>query len=106
VDADVDADADQDLITVRARLRAALEGAHGRLRATDAIRLAGFKRRTYLRALLVARSMRELGWDQARCRFNGTLETAYARGSGLEREIILDVERGTDGQLTVKAKEP
>lgn len=102
----VDADADQDLITVTTRLRVRLDGAHGKLRVADALRLAGFERRTYVRALVVARAMRGLGWDRARPRFNGTLETAYVRGSALEREVILDVERSDDGQLTVKAKEP
>lgn len=97
---------DRDLIEVTTGLRRALEGIHGKLRATDAIRLAGFERRTRLRAVIVARAMRELGWEQGRCRFNGALESAYARGSSLEREIVLDVECGVDGRLSVKRSEP
>ncbi len=49
--------------------------------------------------------MRGLGWDHGRYRFNGTLESAYARGSSLEREVILDVE-SNDGRLVVRAKAP
>ena len=95
-----------DLIEVTSRLRVALDGVHGKLRATDAILLAGFERRTRLRAVIVARAMRDLGWDHGRCRFNGTLESAYSRGSSLEREIILDVGRGDDDRLVVTRKEP
>ena len=98
--------ADQDLIEVTARLRVTLDGVHGKLRAADAILLAGFERRTRLRAVIVARAMRDLGWEQGRCRFNGTLESAYSRGSALEREVILDVARGDDDRLVVRRREP
>jgi hypothetical protein len=98
--------ADRDLIEVTARLRDVLDGVHGKLRAADAILLAGFERRTRLRAVIVARAMRDLGWEHGRCRFNGTLESAYARGSSLEREVILDVARGDDDRLVVNRSEP
>ena len=97
---------DRDLIDVTARLLAALDGAYGKLRAVDALRLAGFERRTDLRSRIVSRALLRLGWDGGRYRFNGVLETAFRRGTALEREIILDVERGDDGKLVVKAKEP
>ena len=98
--------ADRDVIEVTSRLRGALEGVHGKLRAADAILLAGFERRTRMRAVIVARAMRGLGWEQGRCRFNGSLEAAYSRGSSLEREVILDVARGDDDCLVVKRREP
>jgi len=97
--------ADRDLSEVTARLRGVLDGMHGKLRATDAILLAGFERRTRLRAVIVARAMRDLGWEHGRCRFNGTLESAYWRGSALECEVILSVTRG-DEALVVKRSEP
>lgn len=91
---------------MKARLLAALDGSSGKLRMTDALRLAGFARRTQLRSQIVARAMLKLGWDSGRYRFKGVLESAFARGSALEREIILDVEAGDDGKLVVRPKEP
>ncbi len=88
------------------RLRSALDGAHGKLRVIDALALAGFPRPSYARAKIVATVMRDLGWDRGRLRFDGALFYAYARGSQLEREVVLDVERGEDGQLVVKRREP
>ena len=95
---------DLDDLEVTARLRNALGEVHGKLRVTDAITLAGFDRPSFYRKRLVSRAMRELGWDRGRLRFNGTLLYAYARGSHLEREVILDVERGDDDQLGVIAR--
>jgi len=99
---------DDDLLAVTARLRAALDGVHGKLRVVDALALAGFLRPSYARAKLVAGAMRDLGWDRGRLRFDGTLCYAYARGSQLDREVILDVERSGDDphQLIVKRREP
>ena len=91
---------------VMERLRAALDNASGKLRAKDALALAGFKSPSYQRQQLVARALRELGWERGRYRFNGTLLYAYARGNQLEREVMLDVERGDDDQLVVKRREP
>lgn len=95
---------DDDLLAVTARLRAALDGAHGKLRVVDAHALAGFSRPSYARAKLVAAAMRDLGWDRGRLRFDGALFYAYAQGSQLEREVILDVERGDDDRLVVVAR--
>jgi hypothetical protein len=100
------AERDVDFLVVTARLRGALEGFHGKLRVTDAIALAGFDRSSFHRTRLLSRAMRELGWDRGRLRFNGALLYAYARGSLLEREVILDVERGDDDRLVVKRREP
>ena len=97
---------DDDLLAVTARLRASLDGAYGKLRVVDALALAGFPRPSYARAKLVAGAMRELGWDRGRLRFDGALFYAYARGSQLEREVVLDVERGENDQLVVKRREP
>ena len=88
------------------RLRAALDGASGKLRASDALMLAGFKRPSYHRKQLVARALRDLGWERGRFRFNGSLLYAYARGTQLEREVMLDIERGDDDRLVVKRREP
>ncbi len=98
--------ADPDLVDVFSRLQRALGDERGKLRVPDAFALAGFERPSYRRALLVSRALRQLGWSRARVRFDGELAYAYARGSGLEREVILDVERGDDGQLVVRRREP
>lgn len=87
-------------------LRTALDGASGKLRASDALALAGFKGPSYHRKQLVARALRDLGWERGRFRFNGSLLYAYARGTQLEREAMLDVERGDDDRLVVKRREP
>lgn len=97
---------DKDLIDVTARLGAALKGVHGKLRASDAILLAGFARPSRMRTILVARAMQDLGWTRGRYRFNGHLESAFSRGSALEREYILDVEYEDEGQRVLKKKEP
>lgn len=99
---------DEDLLAVTARLRAALDGSYGKLRVVDVLALAGFPRPSYARAKLVAGAMRALGWDRGRLRFDGALCYAYARGSQLEREVILDVERDAADacRLVVKRREP
>lgn len=99
------ADDEKDLAVVTSRLGAALSDARGKLRAQDALRLAGFERRTNLRALVVARAMRDLGWDRGRYRFDGRIEYAFARGTSLDREVVLDVDR-VDDHLVVRRREP
>jgi hypothetical protein len=96
---------DNDRQAVLSRLLPVLEGMHGKLRVVDALALAGFARPSNARAKLVAGAMRALGWDRRRLRFDGALCYAYARGSQLEREVVLDVQRGEDGQLVVKRRE-
>jgi hypothetical protein len=91
---------------VMARLRAALADERGKLRASSALVLAGYDSPSYHRTQLVARALRELGWERGRCRFNGTLLYAYVRGTQLEREVMLDVERGDDDRLVVKRRQP
>ena len=93
-------------VMVVERLRAALDNTNGKLRALDALALAGFKSPSYQRQQLVARALRELGWERGRYRFNGTLLYAWARGNQLEREVMLDVERGDDDRLVVRRREP
>jgi hypothetical protein len=88
------------------RLRSALNNARGKLRASDALVLAGFESPSYHRKQLVARALRALGWERGRFRFNGSLLYAYARGTQLEREAMLDVERSGDDHLVVKRREP
>ena len=94
------------LVLVRQRLAAVLANERGKLRASDALSLAGYSRPSYRRKQLVARVLREMGWTRARYRFDGNLLYAYGRGTQLEREVTLDVERGDDGQLIVKRREP
>ena len=48
-------------VMVVERLRAALDNTNGKLRALDALALAGFKSPSYQRQQLVARALRELG---------------------------------------------
>lgn len=102
----MDDDSDKDLVAVAARLREHLADERGKIRVADALCLAGFDRPTFYRTQLVGRAMRELGWDRARFRLDGKLHYAYARGTRLEREVFLDVERGVDDRLVVKRRGP
>lgn len=95
-----------DLLAVTALLRGLLGEARGRLAVTDAFTLAGFAQPSFQRSRLVTCAMRDLGWDRGRLRINGALRYVYARGSSLEREALLVVERGADDQLVVKRREP
>lgn len=98
--------ADRDLAVVTERLRSVLADANGKLRVDDALALAGFPRRSQQRLSIVGRAMRQLGWERGRYRFDGALQYAYARGSYLEREAILEVAIGKRGRLFVKRREP
>lgn len=64
--------------------------------------LAGLERPSYYRMNLIARALRHLGWRRTRCRFGGTLAYGYSRGTRLQREDILEIERREDGQVTLK----
>jgi hypothetical protein len=97
---------DDAFAAVLSRLSTALDGMHGKLRAIDALALAGFKSPSYHRRQLVSRALGMLGWERGRFRFNGSLLYAYARGTQLEREVMLDVEPGDDDRLVVKRREP
>jgi hypothetical protein len=102
---EVDRDA-EDLRACAARLTTALGKETGKLRVSDALRLAGFEQSSFQRMRLVAQALTSLGWTRCRLRFNGVLVYAYARGSKLERETILDAVLGDDGQLIVKRRDP
>jgi hypothetical protein len=95
-----------DLLVVAERLRTALADSLGKLRVSDALALAGFDRPSFGRSQIVGRAMRELGWSRGRYRFDGVVKYAYARGTPLERETVLEVDRGADGQLVVRRREP
>ena len=97
---------DADFARVVEALQSVLADARGKLRASDALLLAGFARPSYVRAKLVARAMRQLGWERGRYRFQGNLLYAYARGTELEREVMLLVERDAADQLVLRRKEP
>lgn len=96
----------EDLARVRALLRTALEDERGKLRVVDALALAGFERRSFARDQVVGRAMRDLGWTRGRYRIDGAVTSAYARGTPLQRETILEVDRGEDGQIVVRRREP
>lgn len=98
-------DRDEDLTRVIKQLRAAIGNVNGKLRAADALTLAGFPSPSYHRRLVVSRALRELGFERGRYRVNGSMLYAYARGTNLEREAMLVVERGADGKTVVKRKE-
>jgi hypothetical protein len=93
-------------LEVLARLRAALGEARGKIRVSDAHRLAGYACPSDFASRLIARSLRHLGWERGRHRFNGTISYAYAKGTRLQREAILDVSSADAGQLVVKRREP
>ena len=96
---------DEDLARVLKRLRAALNGITGKLRASDALTLAGFTSPSYHRRLVVSRALRELDFEYGRHRINGKMIYAYTRGTPLEREAMIVVERGADGSPVAKRKE-
>jgi hypothetical protein len=91
-----------DLLAMIALLRRALVDARGKIRVVDVHVLAGLDRPSYYRMSLIARALRHLGWKRSRYRFNGALAYGYARGSRLQREELLEIERGTDGQFGLK----
>lgn len=88
------------------RLQDVLDGSCGKLRVVDAMVLAGYDRPSYWRGRVVASAMRQLGWQQCRCRFDGVLQGAYARGTAVQRETILEVSRRDDGSCTVTRRDP
>ncbi len=83
---------DADYQLVLSRLRNLLGDAHGKIRVSDVQRLVD-KRRSYYRGRLIARAMRQLGWERGRYRFDGVPLYAYARGTHLQREVVLEVGR-------------
>lgn len=95
-----------DFLLVTERLRAALADAWGKLRVADALALAGFDRPSFYRSQLVGRAMRELGWTRGRLRFHGEQRYAYARGTALQRESILEIARDAEGQPVVRRRSP
>jgi hypothetical protein len=97
---------DDDLVAVTERLRSALGDARGKIRLSDARTLAGFDKPSFQRKRIVASAMGALGWERVRVRFDGVLNSAFTRGSLLEREVILDVKRGPQGRPIVKKTEP
>jgi hypothetical protein len=100
------ADDVSDFREVVTRLRGALGNERGKIRVADVHALAGLSRPSYYRMKLVARAMQHLGWRRSRYRFNGTAGYAYARGTCLQREGVLEIERREDGQIVLKRREP
>lgn len=85
------------------RLRKVLGDARGKIRVVDVQALAGLDRPSYYRMGVIARALRHLGWKRSRYRFEGTVAYGYARGTRLQREDILEIERGVDGELYLKS---
>jgi hypothetical protein len=94
-----------DFLMVVTRLRGALGDARGKIRVADVQALAGLERPSYYGMSLIARALRHLGWRRLRCRFGGTVAYAYARGTRLQREGVLEIERREDGQIVLKRGE-
>jgi hypothetical protein len=93
-----------DFLAVLSPLRAALQNERGKIRVADVQKLAGLGRRSYYRSRLIAQALRHLGWKRGRCRFDGSLAYAYVKGTPLQREDILEVECGPDGQFVLKRR--
>lgn len=93
-------------LEVLTRLRQALGDARGKIRVSDVHQLAGLGRPTDYRSRLIARALRHLGWERRRYRFEGSIAYAYAKGTRLQRETILEVASCDSGQLAVKRREP
>ena len=95
-----------DLLVMVTRLRRALGDARGKLRVSDAHVLGGLERQSYYQTHLIAHALRHLGWERGRYRFDGTVRYAYVKGTRLQRENILEITRGEDGQFVVKRRDP
>ena len=67
--------------------------------------LAGFTSPSYHRRLVVSRALRGLDFEYGRHRINGKMIYAYTRGTPLEREAMIVVERAPDGSPVAKRKE-
>jgi hypothetical protein len=91
-----------DLLAMVTLLRKALGDARGKIRVVDVQALACLNRPSYYRMSLIARALRHLGWKRSRYRFNGVVAYGYGRGTRLQREDTLEIERGADGHLGVK----
>ena len=91
-----------DFLKMVTALRGALGDARGKIRVADVQALAGLDRSSYYRMSLIARAMRHLGWKRSRYRFNGALAYAYARGTRLQREVILEIERTKEGRVVLR----
>lgn len=102
-DSSIDA---SDLLVMVTRLRHALGDARGKLRVTDAHVLGGLKRQSYYQMHLIAHALRHLGWERGRYRFDGTVKYAYAKGTRLQRENILELACSEDGQYVVRRRDP
>jgi hypothetical protein len=86
-------------------LRTSIGDACGKLRASDALTLAGFSSPSYHRRQVVSKALREMGFERGRYKVNGTMLYAYASGTPLEREAMLVVVKAADGKPIVKRKE-
>lgn len=95
-----------DFLAMVSRLRALLGDARGKIRVVDVQALAGLDRPSYYRMSLIARALRHLGWKRSRCRFRGTVAYGYARGTRLQREEILEIERSSGEQFGLKKSSP
>lgn len=92
-------------LEVLSLLRRSLDNFRGKIRVVDVHALGGLTRRSHYRSQLIARALRHLGWERGRYRFDGKISYAYAKGTRLQRETILELATGDDDQLVVKRRE-
>ena len=93
LDADQEPDEPDEDVIIRS-LRQVLANRTGRLRAFDAYRLCGIEpgRISAVRRSQFHQALYTLGWERQRCRFDGTLQYAYVRGTPEQREVELVIE--------------
>jgi hypothetical protein len=75
-------------------LHRALANRTGKLRVSDAYLICGIEPGKVNQDQIsrFSRTIRELGWERQRRRFDGSLQYAYVRGTAAEREVELIVE--------------
>ncbi len=80
-----------DFLGVLELLHHALGDTTGRLHIADTHLLGGVQRPSHYRMSLIARALRQLGWERTRYRIDGKLTYMYAKGTRLQRETVLRV---------------
>jgi hypothetical protein len=101
-DANRSVDAPSSYAEVVTRLRSALSDTRGKLPIPDAQTLAGFTGQSNYGTTVVGQAMNHLGWTRRRCRLKGQLKYAYTKGTPIQRETIIEIERSENGHVIVK----
>jgi hypothetical protein len=102
-----------DFLEMVKRLQTIIGDARGKIRASDVMALAGvdqslpyYDQRRWAREALARQVMNHLGWKRGRYKFDGARKDGYTRGASLARGVVLEAERGDDGQLVIRRQEP